>query len=224
MQSIQRVLSVIQIEQVCCYLTSAGWTQRINGARVDFELHDPSQGETYRVFVPASTRHPRYRHLLPNLVFAVSVVEGREPIEIASDMAKTPTQDLSSENLTGWLIAAVPALAPPAVAVDSPSAAAAHELYAQFCFAIGGLEPHSAEPAPWLRAVAVLICGISHLLPDEPAAHLQLFQLASRGLSLAQLSLADAPEFQQQLWEVSRADSRQAPVNTLAWLTNTTQG
>ena len=93
MQSIQRVFSSIRIEQVCLYLHRAGWTKSLTGERFDFEKTGDTSQETSRVFLPASSSHPRFRRLLPNLIFSVSILEEREPIEVASEMASLTTDE-----------------------------------------------------------------------------------------------------------------------------------
>jgi hypothetical protein len=302
MQSIQRVFSSIRIEQVCLYLHRAGWTKSLNGERLDFEKTADTSQETSRVFLPASSSHPRFRRLLPNLIFSVSILEEREPIEVASEMASlttdepaaispalptsemiervvlrnssaAPLQIIVGDNLVphqllageellvarnhsacvieltsnsairlspSHLLLGLPPLAahtladslrswfeesfPADIAATGPEGPStgislqAEQLLMQFCFAVESLANLVDQPIPLLRAGAVLLCGVSQLLPDNATAQARLFQLARQLLTQARLTFELKHQLAQQLWQVARSDQPVAPMETLAWL------
>jgi hypothetical protein len=80
------LLSAITVAKLKVYLAKEGWNARISDGRVYFEK-ETEPGETQTIFVPEDRTHPRFRSLLQNLMFSLSVSEIREPFEIASDIA-----------------------------------------------------------------------------------------------------------------------------------------
>lgn len=81
------LLSAISIPQLREYLAKRGWSEVSADGRLNFTL-EIGQGESQKVFVPADRAHPRFRSLLQNLMFSLSVVESREPADIALDISK----------------------------------------------------------------------------------------------------------------------------------------
>jgi hypothetical protein len=81
------LLSAISIPQLKEYFAKQGWSENTADGRLNFTL-EIGQGESHRVFVPADRAHPRFRSLLQNLMFSLSVVESREPADIALEISK----------------------------------------------------------------------------------------------------------------------------------------
>jgi hypothetical protein len=78
----------IELEQLKAYLSANGWLEQISSGRITFSKQVEPAGESANVFVPAEVGHPKFRSLLQNLLFSLSVLERREPIEIARDIAR----------------------------------------------------------------------------------------------------------------------------------------
>lgn len=98
MPNLHSLLSTIAIEQLKAYLAKDGWHENTAGGRLNFEKHlEP--GEPQTIFVPAERSHPKFRSLLQNLMFSLSVIEQREPAEIAIDIVsvKIPIQNKSPD-------------------------------------------------------------------------------------------------------------------------------
>ena len=84
--NIQSMLSRITTEQLKTYLISGGWRDYATDGRLNFEK-DVEPGETQVVFIPANCAHPKFRSFLHNVMFSLSVIEKREPFDIATDIA-----------------------------------------------------------------------------------------------------------------------------------------
>lgn len=301
MPSIQQIFSSIRIEQVCLYLHRTGWTQSVNGGRLDFEkILIPSEGAS-RLFLPASSSHPRFRSLLPNLIFSLSILEQREPIEVAGEIASLTTAESAEINppplaagMSGHLYLRNSSAFPIEIELDeglsrhqlpageelliaraesdcvieiaaastirqgkncvllglppseldaikpvrkwfnqcfpladtagvemsqSSTREEAQRLLGQFCFAVESLADLIKQPATLLRASAVLLCGVSQLLPDHSEGRAELFQLARLLLSPARRTFALKPHQATELWQITRQEQPVSPVATLAWLT-----
>lgn len=78
----------IELEQLKAYLSANGWLEQISSGRINFSKQVEPTGESVNVFVPADAGHPKFRSLLQNLLFSLSVHEKREPLEIAGDIAR----------------------------------------------------------------------------------------------------------------------------------------
>ncbi len=87
-QNFRAAYHSIELEQLKAYLTANGWLEQISSGRITFSKQVEPAGESAIVFVPAEVGHPKFRSLLQNLLFSLSVLERREPIEIAGDMAR----------------------------------------------------------------------------------------------------------------------------------------
>ncbi|MDX1927586.1 MAG: hypothetical protein SFV81_13775 [Pirellulaceae bacterium] len=81
------LLSAINVPRLKAYLSNRGWNENTADGRLDF-TKESAEGETQRVFVPADGAHPRFRSLLQNLMFSLSVIENREPADIAYEISK----------------------------------------------------------------------------------------------------------------------------------------
>ncbi len=84
-QNIQTLFGTITATNVKTYLLARGWRMRENGERIDYDRLEPS-GETRMLFLPKSEAHPRFRKLLPNVVFSLAVLESREALVIANEI------------------------------------------------------------------------------------------------------------------------------------------
>ncbi len=54
---------------------------------MNFELPADDEQEIRHLFIPAQSSHPRFRSLLPNLIFSLSVIEGRPALDVANSIA-----------------------------------------------------------------------------------------------------------------------------------------
>ncbi len=95
--NIQTLFSSIQIEEVKAYLTKNGWAVRESTGRLDFTKQVDNSGETRNLFLPADPAHPKFRKLIPNLVFNLAVLENREALNIANDIASSVTRESTSQ-------------------------------------------------------------------------------------------------------------------------------
>lgn len=87
-QNFRSAINAIEMEQLKAYLSSNGWLEKRSSGRITFSKQVDTTGESVNVFVPADAGHPKFRSLFQNLLFSLSVLEQREPIEIAGDMAR----------------------------------------------------------------------------------------------------------------------------------------
>jgi hypothetical protein len=85
--NLHALLSAITLPHLKAYLQNRGWSESIADGRLDFTM-DSAEGELQRIFVPAERAHPRFRSLLQNLMFSLSVIENREPADIAHEISK----------------------------------------------------------------------------------------------------------------------------------------
>ena len=89
--SLQAGLTRVQLEQIKTYLTARGWKNEPSQGRLCFTKQPNDQDGIVSVFVPDDISHPKFRSLLQNMVFSLSVVEGREPMELVADIVQTVT-------------------------------------------------------------------------------------------------------------------------------------
>lgn len=110
-QNIQRLFAIIGPEQVEQYLKIKGWRCQRSADRLSFEMPADDQQEARQLFIPAQASHPRFRSLLPNLIFSLSVIEGRPAIDVANSIADqelpAPSSPVATE--TGRSQAGTPA-------------------------------------------------------------------------------------------------------------------
>ncbi len=90
-QNIQTLFSRIRPQQLRAYLSLHGWQVRESGERLEFEKRNEKTGESETLLVPNSETHPKYRRLLPNLIFALAVSENREALDLANEIYATAT-------------------------------------------------------------------------------------------------------------------------------------
>ncbi|MEQ1826390.1 MAG: hypothetical protein ABL921_10595 [Pirellula sp.] len=84
--NLHRYLSTITIQQLKAYLAKDGWHEYTADGRMNFEK-ELEPGETQVIFLPAERTHPKFRSHLQNLMFSLSVIEQREPADIARVIA-----------------------------------------------------------------------------------------------------------------------------------------
>ncbi len=91
--NLHKYLSTITIQQLKAYLAKDEWQEHTADGRLNFEK-ELEPGEPQVIFVPVERSHPRFRSFLQNLMFSLSVIENREPADIAKDIAssKVPSQ------------------------------------------------------------------------------------------------------------------------------------
>ncbi|XZE32852.1 hypothetical protein SH501x_003618 [Pirellulaceae bacterium SH501] len=82
-RNIQKLFASITLEGIQSYMGRNGWSSLQRGERLDFQRENSEDGATQTLFITASENHPKFRSLVPNLVFNLSVLEGREASEIA---------------------------------------------------------------------------------------------------------------------------------------------
>jgi hypothetical protein len=87
-QNFRSAMNAIEMEQLKAYLSSNGWLEQRSSGRINFSKQVETTGESVNVFVPADAGHPKFKSFFQNLLFSLSVLEQREPIEIAGDMAR----------------------------------------------------------------------------------------------------------------------------------------
>lgn len=110
-QNIQRLFAIIGPEQVEQYLKIKGWRCQRSADRLSFEMPADDQQESRQLFIPAQASHPRFRSLLPNLIFSLSVIEGRPAIDVANSIAdqELPAPSSPGATETGQSQAGTPA-------------------------------------------------------------------------------------------------------------------
>lgn len=92
-QSLASLLSIITVQKLTGYLSVKGWRGSQVDSRLIFEK-EIEPGETQTIFIPADRLHPKFRSLLQNLMFSLAVSENREPLDIASEIARYQIPDL----------------------------------------------------------------------------------------------------------------------------------
>jgi hypothetical protein len=95
-QNFRSAMNAVEMEQLKAYLSANGWLEQISSGRINFSKQVESTGESVDIFVPTDAGHPKFRSLLQNLLFSLSVHEQREPIEIAGDMARIKCVSIQS--------------------------------------------------------------------------------------------------------------------------------
>lgn len=86
--NIQELFRRISANNVKTYMTHRGW--RIcpsDPAVLQFEGPFGDNGEPVQQWIWASEQHPKFRNRIPNLIFALNVLEKRESLEIANEVA-----------------------------------------------------------------------------------------------------------------------------------------
>lgn len=69
------------------YLSNKGWRCQRSNDRLNFELPSNEHSESRHLLLPAEQSHPRFRSMLPNLIFSLAVLEQREALDIANAIA-----------------------------------------------------------------------------------------------------------------------------------------
>lgn len=95
--NIQELFRSIQSDQVANYLTRKGWNVCPSDPAVrQFEGPFGDDGELVRQWFWASESHPKFRHRLPNVIFALSILEKREALTIANEIFAASTAPLAA--------------------------------------------------------------------------------------------------------------------------------
>ncbi len=94
--NIQSLFSIIQPEQVRQYLKGKTWRCETVGDLLVFELPATEDSEARQLSLPADSKHPRLRRLMPNVIFSLAVIYKREAIEIAREIAEIQLEPTSA--------------------------------------------------------------------------------------------------------------------------------
>jgi hypothetical protein len=97
--NLHALLSAITLPHLKAYLAHRGWSESIADGRLYFTMAS-AEGESQSVFVPADRAHPRFRSLLQNLMFSLSVIEKREPVDVAHEVSKFEIPNIVASTVT----------------------------------------------------------------------------------------------------------------------------
>lgn len=97
-RNIQSLFLSIRMDQIRKYLLERGWKERLTSVRREFQKADEDSQETRTMILPLEESHPRYRSLVPNVVFSLAVESGMEAIDIAEEISKVEVPEPVSEN------------------------------------------------------------------------------------------------------------------------------
>ncbi|MCU0715025.1 MAG: hypothetical protein MUD03_02745 [Pirellula sp.] len=98
-KNIQKLFASITLEGIQSYMGKAGWSSLQRGERLDFQRENTTDGSMQTLFITSSEVHPKFRSLVPNLVFNLSVLEAREASEIAQAIFDQGIELQSRSNL-----------------------------------------------------------------------------------------------------------------------------
>jgi hypothetical protein len=92
--NIQRFFGTVSADQIRRYLLDRGWklVEPRHAEALSFELPGPPGDDPFQVWLWASEGHPSFRKRIPNVIFSLSVIEDREPLDIANDVHNLPAE------------------------------------------------------------------------------------------------------------------------------------
>ncbi len=92
--NIQRFFGTVSADQIRRYLLDRGWkpVEPRHAEALSFELPGAPDDDPFQVWLWASEGHPSFRKRVPNVIFSLSVIEDREPLDIANDMHNLPAE------------------------------------------------------------------------------------------------------------------------------------
>lgn len=96
-RNIQSLFLSIRMDQIRKYLLERGWKESLTSVRREFQKADADTQETRTLILPLEENHPRYRSLVPNVVFSLAVESQREAIDIAEEISKVEVPEPASE-------------------------------------------------------------------------------------------------------------------------------
>lgn len=96
-RNIQSLFLSIRMDQIRTYLLERGWKERLTSVRREFEKADADSDGMRTLILPLEESHPRYRSLVPNVVFSLAVESQREAIDIAEEISKVDVSETTSE-------------------------------------------------------------------------------------------------------------------------------
>lgn len=213
-QNIHAVLGALSLEQVKSYMAQNGWNASVDGGRLNFCKVSEGAQENYAVFLPADSNHGRFRSLLQNMMFSLSVIEGREPYEIASDIGKiiivSPDNGPAVDRvwLDRWLIENLPENHLPM----------ARTSVKKFLFLIGNATVGNLSTETLVRASATLACHLVQQLDDTVLSPDQFYGLIRTLFANVKVDLPANSEAASELWKIARNDDVDVPMDTLDWL------
>ncbi len=206
---------------------------------MNFEREPDRDGDRCVLFLPADPAHTKFRSYLQNLLFSLSVLEGREPIDIAKEMASLlMATGPSSASLDRSVNASVTTIG--VALMGRPSSqfpitsssllrwllehlpkgdpSRSERLTNRFCFAAG-------DPATWatqhdglLRSLATFICGIVHAHPDTESVDDSVFELVRVLLSQGEMTIPAVGSSGTAIVQIAKADDPETPIQLLEWL------
>jgi hypothetical protein len=108
--NIQRFFATVSADQIRRYLLDRGWksAEPRYAEALSFERTGPPGDDPCQTWFWASEQHPKFRERIPNVIFALSVIEEREPLDIANDIhnlpAETPAESVANLNVFSFRI------------------------------------------------------------------------------------------------------------------------
>jgi hypothetical protein len=98
--NIQHLFKSISLDQIRKYLTGLGWQETVTEVRRQFEKLDPETQSMRALILPLQESHPRFRSLIPNIVFSLAVEHQREAMEIALEISKIQVSEPNPQSST----------------------------------------------------------------------------------------------------------------------------
>ncbi len=95
--NIQNLFKTISLHQVRQYLTGLGWHEKETEVRRQFEKLDPETQSMRVLILPLQESHPRFRSMIPNIVFSLAVEHQREAMDIALEISKIQNPEPNSQ-------------------------------------------------------------------------------------------------------------------------------
>ncbi|XZE46762.1 hypothetical protein SH467x_002058 [Pirellulaceae bacterium SH467] len=85
-KNIQKLFASITHQGICQYMEQTGWSSMQRGDRLDFQKQRENTETPQTVYITAREDHPKFRSLVPNLIFSLSVLEEREAYSVAESI------------------------------------------------------------------------------------------------------------------------------------------
>ncbi|WP_146677493.1 hypothetical protein [Pirellula sp. SH-Sr6A] len=85
-KNIQKLFASITHQSICLYMEKTGWSSMQRGDRLDFQKQLENSETPQTLYITAREDHPKFRSLVPNLIFSLSVLEEREAYSVAESI------------------------------------------------------------------------------------------------------------------------------------------
>lgn len=213
-QNIHALLSTLSLEQVKSYMHQRGWTEKVDGARLNFTMVNTADGENYAVFLPADSNHGKFRSLLQNMMFSLSVIEGREPFDIATEIGQIVIANPNNEpavdrvGLDRWIEENIP----------EGQRQLARSSVKKFLFLIGDATVGNLPTETLIRAAATLACHLAQKIDESSMCATLLFGLIRSLFANVRVDLPSDSDACDAFWSIARSDDIDVPMDTLEWL------